>query len=88
MSLKNTIFKHYKGKYYRVLCTAINTETEIPMVVYQQLYSHHIYPEGFIWCRPEIMFHEKIVINDVEIKRFTQVDDYPTEITDVLERLS
>ena len=88
MSLKNIIFKHYKGQYYRVLCDALDTEKAVPMVVYQQLYARDIYPEGFIWCRPYTMFYETIMIENVKTLRFTRVYDYPIQVKDVLERLS
>ena len=82
-----SIFKHYKGQYYRVLCGAVHTETNEEMIVYQQLYKTINYPEGFIWTRPTSMFYSNIVIDNITIKRFTLVDEYPNEVKNVLNRL-
>jgi len=87
MSYIGKIYKHYKGQYYRVLYHAKNTEDETLMVVYQQLYSTEKYPEGFIWVRPHMMFHEIMKIDNVLIDRFALVFDYPDEIKNILIRL-
>lgn len=82
----NKIYKHYKGKYYRVLYHAIHTEDENTLVVYQQLYLNE-YPVGFVWVRPHDMFYEKIVIDDINIDRFELVNDYPKHIRKALAKL-
>lgn len=55
----NGIYQHFKGKKYKVLLIAKNTETEKDMVVYQALYGDYGY-----FVRPYSMFvsevdHEK-----------------------------
>lgn len=42
------VYKHYKGKYYRILSIADHTETREKMVVYEQLYTNE-YPYGYIY---------------------------------------
>ena len=79
----NKIYKHYKGKYYRVLYHAKHTETEQKFVVYQQLYAKN-YPLGFVWVRPFDLFYGKVK-NDVQ--RFNLIKDYPTHIRKVLRKL-
>ncbi|PTQ87994.1 DUF1653 domain-containing protein [Agitococcus lubricus] len=61
----NGIYRHYKGKDYRVLAVARHSETEEYMVVYHLLYGDFSY-----WVRPLAMFTENIVIDGVEQARF------------------
>ena len=53
------IYKHFKGKYYQVMCTCEHTETGELMVVYQALYAPYK-----IYCRPLTMFAQDI--EDIE----------------------
>ena len=48
------LYRHYKGKDYRVLGVARHTETEEPVVVYQALYGGR-----GLWVRPAAMFAEE-----------------------------
>ena len=50
-------YRHYKGKKYVVLCTAIHSETSEEMVVYRALYG-----ENKIYTRPLDMFTGKVCI--------------------------
>ena len=45
------VYRHFKGKSYRVLALARHSETLEEMVVYQQLYG-----EESVWVRPMEMF--------------------------------
>lgn len=54
------MYRHFKGKYYRVLCIAYDSETpkdqELKqMVVYESLYGDHR-----IWVRPYDLFVSKV----------------------------
>lgn len=74
MSIVNRIVKHYKGNYYKILCTAHHTETNEKMVIYEQLYENN-YPKGYVWSRPYEMFNEEIILGNKIVKRFEFVDD-------------
>lgn len=65
MGLRKGKYRHYKGKFYKVLYTATHSESLEKMVVYQQLYGEHS-----IWVRPLEMFLENVNIDGVEVKRF------------------
>ena len=54
-SLEGLEFEHFKGKRYRLVEFAIDSETLEPVVVYRQLYG-----ERKLWVRPAPMFFETI----------------------------
>ena len=66
--MKLGIYQHYKGKLYKVLLLAKDTETLEEMVVYECLYEN---PQGQFWTRNKLMFEEKILIDNKEVQRFT-----------------
>lgn len=37
----NQIYRHFKGKFYKVIAVAIHTETNEQLVVYQALYGNY-----------------------------------------------
>ena len=53
--IKNRVYKHFKGDYYLVLDTAIDSETGIEMVIYESLYG-----DGIKYVRPKEMFLSKV----------------------------
>lgn len=63
-------YRHFKGQEYRVLYTAIHSETLEPYVVYQTLYR-----EGGIWVRPAAMWHETIVRDGKTQPRFIYIGE-------------
>lgn len=54
MSVKPGIYRHFKGGMYRVIATALDTETEIQNVVYESVVS------GQVFTRPLSMFIEEV----------------------------
>lgn len=68
MVKQGSVYKHFKGNYYKVLYIAKNSETLEETVVYQALYG-----EGGIWVRPLSMFEEIIERDGKTFKRFEEV---------------
>ncbi len=66
--LKPGLYRHFKGKEYRLLFIARHSETEEPMVVYQALYGDQGY-----WVRPAAMWNEQIERDGYSGKRFTYI---------------
>ncbi len=65
------IYKHYKGKMYKVLHVArFSEDPDTLFVVYQALYDCPTYGENQIWCRPLSMFTEIVEVNGVMMPRF------------------
>lgn len=64
-SLKGRVFVHFKGKRYRLVDFAVDSETLEPVVVYRQLYG-----EEKLWVRPEKMFFESVERNGCSGPRF------------------
>ena len=63
-------YRHFKGREYRVLCTARHSETLEPMVVYQALYG-----ERGVWVRPAAMWGEQVEREDYSGPRFTYLGE-------------
>lgn len=66
------IYRHYKGKLYKVHDLARHSETMEWLVVYECLYEN---PAAKIWVRPLGMFTEKIELEGKMVDRFEYVGD-------------
>lgn len=64
------IYRHFKGKEYRVLFTATHSETLEEYVVYQALYGEMGY-----WIRPADMFLETVTRDGRTMPRFERISD-------------
>lgn len=69
--IKPGLYRHFKGKEYRVLFLAQHSETREQMVVYQALYG-----ECGIWVRPASMWNEWVERGGVRAKRFAYLGPY------------
>lgn len=88
------IYRHFKGNVYQIITIARHSETNIKMVVYQQLYAPFD-----VYVRPLDMFMSRIDTkkypNEKQIYRFERIDvrgeerqDKPPETTtDTLNRI-
>ena len=65
------IYRHYKGKDYRVLGTAKHSETESIHVIYQTCYGNQDF-----WVRPLDMFQENIDVEGKLIPRFALMEKF------------
>jgi hypothetical protein len=65
---KPGLYKHSKkGTTYRVIGTALHSETLEPMVVYEAQYDN---PKSKLWVRPESMFEDIVEIDGKKVPRF------------------
>jgi hypothetical protein len=66
------IYAHYKDQshQYRVIGTALHSETLEALVVYEALYDN---PKSKLWARPVAMFTGTVIHNGVEVPRFSYV---------------
>lgn len=74
------IYRHYKGKEYKVVGIGHHTETLEKLVLYQALYNDPKFGDNAFWVRPIEMFMEQTVFNNVEQPRFALVE--PTQQQD------
>ncbi|MDD5699904.1 MAG: DUF1653 domain-containing protein [Candidatus Nanoarchaeia archaeon] len=68
--LKPGVYKHFKGKLYRVIGTAIHSETLEEHVVYRALYDDEKFGKNCLWIRPKKMFLGLVKADGKEIPRF------------------
>ena len=64
------LYRHFKGKEYRVLYNAAHSETLEPLVVYQALYG-----ERGVWVRPASMWSEHVERDGYSGPRFTYLGE-------------
>lgn len=64
------IYRHYKGKLYRVHRVVRHSETLEELVLYETLYEN---PLGSFWVRPLAMFLEQITHEGKAVERFSYV---------------
>ena len=70
INVKPGKYRHFKGGEYEVLCVALHSETQEPMVVYRALYGAHD-----VWVRPASMWNETVERDGKEYRRFTYVGE-------------
>jgi hypothetical protein len=67
MTLKKGIYRHFKGKLYKVIDVVRHSETLEQMVLYETQYENEL---GKLWVRPLPMFTEEIEVNGKKVPRF------------------
>lgn len=68
--MKIGIYRHFKGKEYKVIAIAKHSETLEDFVVYQALYG-----EMGMWIRPLAMFEESVEVEGKTVKRFQYIGE-------------
>lgn len=68
--MKLGIYRHYKGKNYKVIGLCHHSETLEEMVLYETLYENDI---GHLWVRPKKMFEEKVEFQGKMVDRFEYI---------------
>lgn len=63
------VYRHFKGKLYRLVDVARHSETLEPMVVYRALYG-----EGGLWVRPLSMWTESVERDGRVVPRFECIE--------------
>lgn len=63
---KSQRYRHYKGGIYELVCEATQESDLSPVIVYR---AHN----GTVWVRPKSVFFEKLLIEGVEVQRFTPI---------------
>ncbi|MEY3053265.1 MAG: hypothetical protein RLY31_3050 [Bacteroidota bacterium] len=70
MELRKGIYRHFKGRHYRLVGTAVHSETNEEMVVYEPLYG-----KGGWWVRPLRMFVETVRHEGRDVERFEYIGE-------------
>lgn len=74
--IKTGVYRHFRNQQlYRVIGTAIHSETYEDMVVYQALYDCKEFGEHQIWVRPLDLFLGLVLGENGEEPRFSYVSD-------------
>ena len=69
-TIKSGKYKHYKGKEYEVIGTALHSETLEELVVYRALYDSKKFGDMALWVRPLGMFLEEVETDGKKVPRF------------------
>ena len=64
------IYKHYKDKLYKVLFTALDSETKEEKIVYQAMHG-----DENIWVRSKAMFLKEVEVNGNKVPRFQFIEE-------------
>jgi hypothetical protein len=68
-------YQHFKGKFYKVIGIAKNSENpNEEFVVYKALYDSEEFGNNSLWARPKQMFLETVNINGKEVPRFKFIE--------------
>ncbi|WP_413583439.1 DUF1653 domain-containing protein [Bdellovibrio sp. HCB288] len=65
--VSGAIYKHYKGKFYRVIGVGKHSETMEDIVLYECLYENSL---GRLWARPLELWSSPIEVDGKMVPRF------------------
>ena len=68
------VYRHYKGKLYRVIGIGRNSETLEEVVIYQGLYDNEEFGKNALWVRPLSIFLESVDVDGKKVPRFAFVE--------------
>jgi len=68
------VFRHYKGKEYKIIVVGRHSEDLELYVVYQGLYCCDSFGELPIWIRPLKMFFEEVEVDGKRRPRFERIE--------------
>ena len=68
--IETRYFRHFKGGKYKLVAIGQDSETLMPVVIYQALYGDHQF-----WVRPKEMFFGTVIRDGKEIKRFEEITE-------------
>lgn len=74
IEIKPGIYRHYKNLLVRVIGTALHSETQEELVVYEKLADFNGHPKGSLWVRPKDMFLERVTVDGQEKPRFEFIE--------------
>ena len=63
------IYRHYKGKNYKVIGVGMHTESEEKLVLYQSQYGNFD-----LWARPVSMWNEEVDYEGQTLPRFMRIE--------------
>jgi hypothetical protein len=73
--IKPGVYKHYKGKMYRVLDVAHHSETGEKLVVYRALYDTPDLGPTPLFVRPMHLFTDTVEVNGIKMPHFAFLHD-------------
>ncbi len=62
--LRGSVYKHYKGGLYVVICSCLNESNKQQLIIYRDLAT------GNTWCRPVKEWDELVEIEGKKVQRF------------------
>lgn len=71
--IKIGTYKHFKGKYYKVMGIVHHSETLEDFVLYRALYTSKQFGKEALWVRPLEMFFETVEVEGKKIPRFQYI---------------
>ena len=68
-------YRHYKGKYYKVVGVARHSDTLQEFVIYRALYDSREFGKKAWWVKPVSLFTKKIKYKNKRVPRFKYISE-------------